>query len=149
VPTLPTTTGQVEHNAARGVWIPHTSQDPFGGGNHPKNQNRRNLSARYTYVYTNSVSALRKQKFSPEEKAVPLEYFEWERIIVDEIHESLCTSKAEMKVAKEEFEKGGTSKGFFTERNRRAGRELLGITEKDISRRPLRCRKAIFGLTVC
>ena len=37
--------------------------------------------------------------------------------------------------------------GFFKEKNRRAGREFLGITTKDITRRPLVFRKAIFGLT--
>jgi hypothetical protein len=34
----------------------------------------------------NAVHALRNKEFSEEKKGVPLEYFEWERIIVDEIH---------------------------------------------------------------
>lgn len=35
----------------------------------------------------------------------------------------------------------------FKERNRRAGRELLGIMTRDPSQRPLVARKAVFGLT--
>jgi superfamily II DNA or RNA helicase len=67
-----------------------------------------------------------------------LEYFEWERVFVDEIHESLCTTKAEIEASEDKI---------FKEKNRRVGRELLGLTEKDIRRRPLLFRRAIFGLT--
>jgi len=79
---------------------------------------------------------LRERKFGKNETGVALEYFEWERVIVDEIHESLCTAKGEVA-------KGDN----FTEKKRRAGRELLGITTKDVKKRPLVYRKAIFGLT--
>merc|ERR1712176_178552 len=48
-----------------------------------------------------------------------------------------------MKEAKANAKEGG----FFQEKNRRAGRELLGITTKDVSKRPLVFRTAIFGLT--
>ena len=51
VPQLPKETGQVEKNGAAGVWIPATSQDPFGGANHPRSQQRRNESAYFTHVY--------------------------------------------------------------------------------------------------
>lgn len=51
VPQLPKETGQVEKNGAAGVWIPATSQDPFGGANNPKSQQRRNESAYFTHVY--------------------------------------------------------------------------------------------------
>jgi hypothetical protein len=87
-------------------------------------------------VYLSSVEALRTKDFSRRETGVPLEYFEWERVIVDEVHESLCTAKGEI-----------SKKDVFTEKKRRAGRELLGITTKDVSKRPLVYRKAIFGLT--
>jgi len=50
------------------------------------NQRRRNASARYTHVYLNAVHKLREKKFAEDKKGVPLEYFDWERIIVDEIH---------------------------------------------------------------
>ena len=84
-----------------------------------------------------AVQNLRKKEFKPSERAVPLEYFEWERVLIDEIHESLCTTKVEMSMAKQREEQNPGNSGFFTEKNRRAGRELLGITQKDIRRRPL------------
>ena len=91
---------------------------------------------------------------------------------MDEIHEILCTSKDELKEAKA---KKDNNSGFFQEKNRRAGREasasffycficcypdlknlmlhsfyswqFLGITTKDIKKRPIVFRSAIFGLT--
>jgi SNF2 family DNA or RNA helicase len=87
-PKMPSHTGQKELNGATGVWIPATSADPYGGANNSNNQKRRNASARYTHVYLSAVHQLRTKKFSETKKGVPLEYFEWERIIVDEIHVS-------------------------------------------------------------
>ena len=60
---------------------------------------------------------------------------------MDEIHECLCTTKDELSEATRD------DTGFHKEKNRRAGRELLGITTKNPSRRPFVFRKAIFGLT--
>jgi len=144
VPKLPTYSGQIEKNGANGVWIPASSQDPFGGANNPRNQQRRNEAAYFTHVYHKYIEQLRQKNFEKHERGIPLEYFEWERIFVDEIHECLCTSKDEMNEAKA---KKDDNTGFFMEKNRRAGRELLGITTKDISKRPLVFRSAIFGLT--
>ena len=79
------------------------------------------------------------KSYKQSDKGVPLEYFCWERVIVDEIHESLCTSKGEMNAAKEAA-KERDSTGFFREKNRRAGREFMGITEKNLAERPLRFR---------
>ena len=145
VPTLPQYSGQAEQTAARGLWIPHSALDPYAGGNNPRSQRRREDSAYYTFVYSKAILALRSQKFDQKETGVPVEYFEWERVIVDEIHESLCTTKVELErgnAAKEEL--GSTE---FKERNRRAGREFLGITTKDIEKRPLVFRGSILGLT--
>ncbi|KAL9190563.1 hypothetical protein ACHAXT_000269 [Thalassiosira profunda] len=144
VPRLPAQTGQVEKNGAAGVWIPATSADPYGGANNPRNQQRRNESAYFTYIYQDYIRKMRAKDFKPSEKGVALEFFEWERVFVDEIHECLCTAKDEMKEAKA---KATDTSGFFQEKNRRAGREFLGITTKDISMRPLVFRSAIFGLT--
>ena len=144
-PKLPTYTGQQEKVGADGVWIPASSQDPYGGANNSNNQKRRNESAHYTFIYLDCIQKLRSMEFKKTDKGVPLEYYEWERVFVDEIHESLCTTKDEMKIAKSVS--ANDDSGFFQERNRRAGRELLGITEKNIKRRPLVFRKAIFGLT--
>ena len=49
---------------------------------------------------------------------MPLVYYKFTRIIVDEIHESLCTSKGELKEAQQATQDAST--GFFTEKNRRA-----------------------------
>ena len=57
--------------------------------------------------------------------------------------ESLCCTKEEL-IASNDSKKENE---IFKERNRRAGRELLGITTRDPSQRPLVARKAIFGLT--
>ena len=146
MPSLPPYSGQTEITAASGVWIPSTSADPYAGGNNPLNQRRRDDSAFYTYIYSKAIDAIRELRFDGKHKGVPLEYFEWERVIVDEIHESLCTTKAEMYRAKAKAEKE-TSSTMFKERNRRAGRELLGITTKDITERPLVFRGSMLGLT--
>jgi hypothetical protein len=108
-------------------------------------QKRRNESARYTFVYLNAIKSLRSLTFDEGSKSIPLEYFEWERVIVDEIHECLCTSKDDIKLAKEATNE--EDRGFFQEKNRRAGRELLGVMTKDTKMRPLVFRRAIFGLT--
>ena len=145
LPSLPQHTGQLEQNEARGVWIPATSRDPYGGANNWRNQSRRNENAYYTYVYQKAIDSLRTKSFTRTCKGVPIEYFEFERLFVDEIHESLCTTKVELDAAKERDQETGD--GFFQEKNRRAGRELLGISQKDIAKRPLVYRKSVFGLS--
>lgn len=145
LPGLPQYAGQIEQTQARGVWIPSSSNDPYGGANNPNNQKRRNHTAFYTTQYNRGVQALRQQTFKGSERGIPLEFFEFHRIIVDEVHESLCTTRNELKSEKETAEKESGS--FYKEKNRRAARELLGITQKDIKKRPLVCRRAIFGLT--
>jgi hypothetical protein len=145
LPTLADRSGQKEQNGARGVWIPHTSTDPYAGGKNPLSQKRRDESAYYTYIYQKAIDAVREKTFQRSDKGVPLEYLEFERLFVDEIHESLCTTKAELDTAKEREKEMGD--GFFKEKNRRAGREFLGISQKDITRRPLVFRRSIFGLT--
>jgi len=136
IPKFPTACAQKEARGAKGVWLASTGADPYGLGMTHHSQERREEAARYTHVYLSSIQKLRERKFGKNETGVALEYFEWERVIVDEIHESLCTAKGEVA-------KGDN----FTEKKRRAGRELLGITTKDVKKRPLVYRKAIFGLT--
>jgi hypothetical protein len=88
VPKLPQYCGQIEQTGARGVWIPMNSADPYAGGNNHKNQRRREESAYYTYTYTNAVQKLREETFKPCDE-VPLEFFQWERVLIDEVHESV------------------------------------------------------------
>jgi hypothetical protein len=154
-------------------------KDPYAGSNNSSNQKNRNASAFYTHVYQEAVQTVRdvkKASFKNTDRGIPLEYFEWERVIVDEIHENLCTTKSEIDEARQR-----DGKNFFKDRNRRyvvsmllnacsnssdfcslctkwillfpllyfirAGREFLGITIKDMSKRPLVYRTSIYGLT--
>lgn len=55
--------------------------------------------------------------------------------------ESLCCTKNEIEESNKNLENP------FKEKNRRAGREFLGILTKDPSKRPLVFRKSMFGLT--
>ena len=45
-------------------------------------------------------SAIRQKSFDGNKKGIPLEYFEYERVFVDEIHECLCTTKDELSEAR-------------------------------------------------
>mmetsp|Transcript_27321 Transcript_27321/g.63976 ORF Transcript_27321/g.63976 Transcript_27321/m.63976 type:complete len:607 (-) Transcript_27321:30-1850(-) len=137
IPELPKAMGQQEKPGISGVWVPATSQDPYGRGaqNEMKSQKLRDLSAYFTHSYLEAVKLIRQKDFKKTDKGIPLEYFEWERIVVDEIHECLCTEKDNLQL------------DWFKEKNRRASRELLGITQKDVTQRPLVYRKSIFGLT--
>jgi SNF2-related domain len=158
IPSLPAYSGQIEQSGAKGVWIPATSADPYGGANNGNNQKRRNQSAYFTHIYLSAIQSLREKTFRSND-VVPLEYFSFERVFVDEIHESLCTTKGEMKLSmeKERTAKSTTkdskkqskkdTEATFKEKNRRAGRELLGITQKEVLKRPLQYRRGIFGLT--
>ena len=125
ISTLPKNMSNAEKSGARGLWIPATSRDPYGIGsaNEMKNQKLRELSAYFTYSYLENVNGLRTKNFEKTDKGVPLEYFEWERIIVDEVHECLMSEKDYFQTEQ------------FHEKNRRASRELLGITQKDVKQR--------------
>lgn len=81
------------------------------------------MSAFFTYSYLKAIELLRQKEFKKSDKGVPLEYFEWERVVVDEVHECLCTDKDNLQL------------DYFKEKNRRASRELLGITQKDVKQR--------------
>ena len=145
LPKLPAYSGQKELSGARGTLIPATSADPYGGSNNASNQANRNQSAYYTHIYQTAIKKIRSEridKIKGDTTGVPLEFFEWERIFVDEVHESLCTSKAEIDEAKER-----DKENFFKEKNRRAGREFLGICIRNPADRPLLYRKGIYGLT--
>ena len=84
-PTLPPYSGQRELSCARGIWLTPRLNDK---NRKTPPQSLRNASARYTHIYLKAISTLRNKRFDETEKGVPLEYFEWERVIVDEIHVS-------------------------------------------------------------
>jgi hypothetical protein len=61
--------------------------------------------------------------------------FTWERVIIDECHETLVTSK--------DFK----TKDDYKEAQRQACREFLGVAQTDISKRPLLAATGVWGLT--
>ena len=98
----------------------------------------REDSAFYTYTYLQSIQLLRdRDDVLPSEKGVPLEYFEYERVIVDEIHECLLSVKDE------------TLLDGWNEKNQRSGRELLGIAQKDVKKRYVCTRIEVRLLAIC
>jgi len=104
-------------------------------GNHGT-QRKRDAQAYYSYCYHEAISALRLRKFGVDEKGVPLEYFEWERVIIDECHETLVTGKSH-EVTNEDYK----------EKARRGAREFLGVAQTDPSKRPLIAARGTWGLT--
>jgi len=76
-----------------------------------------------------------KKKFGANEKGVPLEYFTWERIVIDECHETLVTNK------------GYEAQVEFKETARRGAREFLGLAQTNILKRPLLAATGVWGLT--
>ena len=134
-PAVPRMWGARETLGLAGVWFPASSADPYGGA--VQSQKKRDGCGLFTDRYREIVSLLRdcKESVGYSDKGVPLEFFRWERIVVDEIHESLCTTKGEM------------DDKSFSERNRGIAREFLGVAQHDVQKRPLRARGCVFGLT--
>lgn len=89
-----------------------------------QNQRVRESSAFFTYTYLQSLELLRaRNDIGACDSGIPLEYFEWERVIVDEIHECLLSVKDE------------TQLDGWNEKNQRSRQELLGIAQKDVMKR--------------
>ena len=63
------------------------------------NQKKRDAQAYYGHCYSEAIAKLREKKFSPSEKGVPLEYFVWERLVIDECHEYVAGPNYESIVA--------------------------------------------------
>ena len=53
-----------------------------------------NQAALFTARYAEALALLRAKAFKAADKGVPLEWFTWERIIIDECHESLVMGQA-------------------------------------------------------
>jgi hypothetical protein len=100
------------------------------------NQRVRDAQAYYSHCYSEAISKLRQQKFSPSERGVPIEYFTWERVVIDECHETLVTGKAHE-----------TKDADFKEKARRGAREFLGVAQTDVAKRPLVAAVGVWGLT--
>ncbi|KAL1514920.1 hypothetical protein AB1Y20_004000 [Prymnesium parvum] len=135
-----------EPDVLTGVWVPNTSQDPFGKS--AARQEDRDTAAFFTARYSGALEKLRAMEFEGERTGVPIEWFTWERLIIDECHESLVMSQedAERDAAHARVHAKEESK-MEKEKRKCAQRELLGIGQADLTRRPLRARKSTWGLT--
>jgi len=118
-----------------GTWVPGMAADPYKGTK--GKQTARDRSAYFTAQYRASIDALRARKFSATTKGVPLEWFEFERVVMDECHEATCPED-------------GSCESNLTEKKSAKGplaaRELMGVASDD-GDRPLRARLAVWGLT--
>ena len=137
-----------EPDVFEGIWLPGFGANPYAGTN--GRQCDRHAAALFTKRYQDAVDALRQKRFPDSAKGVPLEYFVFERVIVDECHVPICLASS----AKDHvngISTGGESKfekaALSSNRSSCAVRELLGVSTPDVSKRPLRWRRAVWGLT--
>jgi len=136
IPPAPSGYSQREAPTIEGTWVRNMASGPeIYVGNKGK-QRSRDEQAYYGFCYSEAIMKLREKKFDPSERGVPLEYFTWERIIIDECHETLVTGMQQESKAAD-----------FKAQARRGAREFLGVAQTDISKRPLVATSGVWGLT--
>eukprot|EP00934_Nitzschia_sp_Nitz4_P001526 Nitzschia sp. Nitz4//scaffold16_size188269//113894//121049//NITZ4_001800-RA/size188269-processed-gene-0.61-mRNA-1//1//CDS//3329538544//1526//frame0 len=136
IPPAPTHYSQREAPTIEGTWVRNMASGPEIYVGNKGNQRTRDAQAFYGYRYAEAIKKLREQSFKPSDRGVPLEYFTWERLIIDECHETLVTGKSHE-----------TKAADFKEKARRGAREFLGVSQTDVSQRPLQVTSGIWGLT--
>ena len=134
--TTPRFLGQKATESLVGIWVPGHPAAPYAGTD--GNQEKRNASAYFTAHYKKAVRALRQKDFDVSAKGLPLEYFQWERLVYDECHEATCPGAGEVG---EQDTKVSSHKGPL------AAREIMGVASMNMGERPLTCRKGVWGLT--
>ena len=118
-----------------GVWVSRSSRDPYGKVK--GRQEDREAAAYFSHSYARvALPALRAKTFNDADKGVPIEYFRWRRVIVDECHEPLCMGADDV-----------DESAMSSKRSSCAVRELLGIALPDPASRPLLAQRGTFGLT--
>jgi site-specific DNA-cytosine methylase len=133
---VPMHLGQKATESLVGVWIPGHPAEPYAGTK--GNQEKRNISAYFTEHYKAAIESLRRKPIPMSARCIPVEYFEWERVVFDECHEATCPGVGEVG---EEDAKVSSHKGPL------AAREIMGVASVNLKDRPLLCRKGIWGLT--
>jgi len=137
IPPAPSN-GHKEAPTIEGTWVRNMQSGPAIYVGNDANQKHRDEQAFYGHRYSEAIKLLRQKKFGESERGVPLEWFTWDRIVVDECHECLVsTHKQEQESKASEF-KGQA---------RRGAREFLGVGCTDLSSRPLLAKSGIWGLT--
>jgi hypothetical protein len=84
IPPAPKAIGQREAPTIEGTWVRNMASGPEIYVGNKSNQQERDQMAYYSYTYASAIEKLRSQKFGESEKGVPLEWFTWYRIVVDE-----------------------------------------------------------------
>lgn len=90
--------------------------------------------AYYSYTYGEAIEKLRTKRYGASDRGIPLEWFTWERVVVDECHEILVTGK-------------GFKLEDFKDVARRGAREFLGVAQTNPQKRPLIATRGVWGLT--
>jgi site-specific DNA-cytosine methylase len=150
------------------TYVAHPA-NPYGGhgAQGVQGQNKRNDAAYFTAQYWKTLEKLRKREFSADQKGVPLEWFQWARLVFDECHEATCPPSLEPEYEDGAARKilGKTKKGRKEEarlramkselkhkqktatQNALAARELMGLAAEGDAERPLHTRGGVWGLT--
>jgi site-specific DNA-cytosine methylase/superfamily II DNA or RNA helicase len=126
LPPFPSQAGHREPEQITGIWVPGHPASPYGTAK--GKQQHREQAAFFSVKYDAAIGQLRQRKLPLGTKAPPLEYFLWDRVVVDEVHYAFVTQH-----------KANAAQ--------LAARELLGVAQADVARRPLRARRGIWGLT--
>lgn len=130
--------GHAEAPTIEGTWVRNMQSGPSIYVGNTSEQKHRDAQGYYGYSYAENIKKLREKTFGPNERGVPLEYFSWDRVIVDECHECLVSTK-------QQDQESRASENFKVQA-RRGAREFLGVGCTDASSRPLLAR-AFWGLT--
>ena len=148
-PMLPDKVGHSDHETLKGVWIPGHPAAPYAGKE--GNQGVRDSAAFFTYRYELALESIRSKVKSVEKgrKGVPLEWFRWERVVIDEVHEATCPDPGIFEDEVNDKGKKITKQSQVKTQRMKAlaGRELLGVAQSNPNKRPLRARRCVWGLT--
>ena len=137
IPPAPSN-GHAEAPSIEGTWVRNMQSGPMLYVGNDSQTKHRNEQAYFEYCYLENIKKLRSKSFGPNERGVPLEWFSFHRVIVDECHECLVSTKGQDKVSKD---------SDFNIQARRGARAFLGVGCTDTSSRPLLARTAFWGLT--
>ena len=139
IPPAPSN-GHKEAPTIEGTWVRNMSSGPQIYVGNDSKQKHRDEQAFYGHRYSEAIKKLRGKKFGASERGVPLEWFTWDRIVVDECHECLVST------SKQDTESSKQTKDFKAQ-DRRGAREFLGVGCTDAKSRPLLAKSAVWGLT--
>ena len=138
IPPAPTS-GHKEAPTIEGTWVRNMASGPAIYVGNDAKQKHRDEQAFYGHRYSEAIKKLRQKKFAASDRGVPLEWFTWNRIVVDECHECLVSTHKQQTAS--------NATDDFKSQARRGAREFLGVGCTDASSRPLVAKTAVWGLT--